>query len=102
MRGDAVNPSALSSSINPTLSDGSSSHSHLPELIGDPSFVSAWDLYLEQVRRRLITVLTHQRKDARDHVPPCAMMCVVVCASPLRGEVLGNLSSNVANSVASR
>lgn len=76
-------------------------HSHSPDL-GDFSFVSAWDLYLEQVRRRLITVLTHQRKDARDHVPPCAMMCAVVCASPLRGEVLGNLSSNVANSIASR
>ena len=81
-------------SSNPTIS----SHSHRLDHVEASSFVSAWDLYLEQVRRRLITVLTHQRKDACIHVPPCAVMCAVVCASLLRGEVLTDLPSNVADS----
>ena len=80
MRGDAVNPSALSSSINPTLSDGSSSHSHLPELIGVFSFVSAWDLYLIALAEASSITVIGSSED-RGAVPePCVCACVSVCA----------------------
>ncbi len=79
------------------------SHSyHCPDLIGDSSFVSAWDLYLEQVCRRLITVLTHQREDACDrecdHVSCCDVLCAVVCAPQKGRGVLETPSSIVTDS----
>lgn len=85
MRGDAVNPSALSSSINPTLSDGSSSHSHLPEPVGDLSFVSAWDLYLIALAEASSITVIGSSEDPENCLRSCvcACECVRVCASPV-------------------
>ena len=89
---------SYTSHVEPVIDGRFSSHSHRLDMIEVHSFVLAWDLYLEQVGRRLVTVLAHQRKDACIHVPLCAVMCAVVCASLLRGEVLTDLPSNVADS----
>lgn len=78
----------LSSTLTPALEGGRSySHSHLPELIGGLSFVSAWDLYLEGQSRRIITVIGSS--EDRGTVPEpcvCACVCVCVCASPVEDE----------------
>ena len=75
----------LSSTLTPASEGGRSySHSRLPELIGDPSFVSAWDLYLLEVRRTLTVIGSSEDRGA---VPePCVCACVCVCASPVEDE----------------
>ena len=75
----------LSSTLTPASEGGRSySHSHLPELIGDPSFVSAWDLYQIYLAEASSIIVIGSSED-RGAVPePC--VCACVCASPVEDE----------------
>ena len=74
----------LSSTLTPA-SEGGRSYSHSHRLgIEASSFVSAWDLYLLEVRRTLTVIGS---SEDRGEVPePCVCVCVCVCANPIEDE----------------
>jgi hypothetical protein len=74
----------LSSTLTPASEGGRSSHSHCLDMIEAHSFVSAWDLYQERIRRALTVIGS---SEDRGEVPePCVCACVCVCASPVEDE----------------
>lgn len=73
-----------SSALTPALEGGRSfSHSHRPEELLEASFVSAWDLYLEDLRRSLIVIGSSEDRgiDPEPRVCACACVRVRVCAN---------------------
>ena len=79
---EAILPSSLTS-----VREGgrTSSHSNLPELIGDLSFVSAWDLYLIALAEASSIIVIGSSEDPENCLRSCvcACECVRVCASPV-------------------
>ena len=73
----------LSSTLTPVREGGRPySHSHRLDMIEAHSFVSAWDLYLEDLRRSLTVIGS---SEDRGEVPePC--VCACVCANPIEDE----------------
>ena len=75
----------LSSTLTPVREGGRPySYSHRLDHVEAHSFVSAWDLYLEDLRRTLTVIGS---SEDRGEVPePCVCACVCVCANPIEDE----------------
>ena len=75
----------LTSDLTPAPDGGRTfSHSHRLDHVEAHSFVSAWDLYQERIRRALTVIGS---SEDRGEVPePCVCVCVCVCANPIEDE----------------
>lgn len=85
-----------SSTLTPALEGGRPfSYSHRPEELLEASFVSAWDLYQERIRRALTVIGSSEDPAhcARERV--CACVCACVCASLRESLPVAHSSMNV-------
>ena len=77
----------LSSTLTPVREGGRPySHSHRLDHVEAHSFVSAWDLYLEDLRRTLTVIGSSEDRGAVPEPCVCACVCVCVCANPIEDE----------------
>ena len=76
-----------SSTLTPASEGGRPfSYSHRPEELLGASFVSAWDLYLLEVRRTLTVIGSSEDSEVQPRTCACVCVCVRVCASPVEDE----------------
>ena len=75
----------LHPSSTPIINGRISSHSHLPDLLGDLSFISAWALYLIALAEASSITVIGSSEDPENCLRSCvcACECVRVCASPV-------------------
>lgn len=86
---ESPSDAVLSSTLTPASEGGRNPlhfHSHRPEEFLEASFVSAWDLYLEDLRRSLIVIGSSEDRGTVPEPCVCACVCVCVCASPVEDE----------------
>ena len=77
----------LSSTLTPVREGGRPySHSHRLDHVEAHSFVSAWDLYLEDLRRTLTVIGSSEDRGEIPEPCVCVRVCVCVCASPVEDE----------------
>ena len=83
---ESPSDAVLSSTLTPALGGGRSySHSHRLGIEAS-SFVSAWDLYLEDLRRSLTVIGSSEDRGEVPEPCVCVRACVCVCASPVEDE----------------
>lgn len=76
----------MPSSDSISSSNPNSSHSHRLDMIEASSFVSAWDLYLEDLRRSLTVIGSSEDPEECLRNDVCVRVCVCVCANPVEDE----------------
>jgi len=77
----------LSSTLTPVREGGRPySYSHRLDHVEAHSFVSAWDLYLEDLRRSLTVIGSSEDRGSVPEPCVCVRVCVCVCASPVEDE----------------
>jgi hypothetical protein len=77
----------LTSDLTPAPDGGRFlSHSHRLDHVEAHSFVSAWDLYLEDLRRSLTVIGSSEDRGAVPEPCVCVRVCVCVCANPVEDE----------------
>jgi hypothetical protein len=77
----------LTSDLTPAPDGGRFlSHSHRLDHVEAHSFVSAWDLYLLEVRRAFTVIGSSEDPEECLRNNVCACVCVCVCASPVEDE----------------
>ena len=81
---ESPSDAVLSSTLTPAPDGGRFlSHSHRPEELLGASFVSAWDLYQERIRRAFTVIGSSEDRGTVPVPCVCACVCVCVCASPV-------------------
>ena len=77
----------LTSDLTPAPDGGRFlSHSHRLDHVEAHSFVSAWDLYQERIRRAFTVIGSSEDRGEVPEPCVCACVCVCVCASPVEDE----------------
>lgn len=84
---ESPSDAVLSSTLTPASEGGRPySHSHRLDHVEAHSFVSAWDLYLEDLRRSLTVIGSSEDPEECLRNNVCACVCACVCASPVEDE----------------
>ena len=84
---ESPSDAVLSSTLTPVREGGRPySHSHRLDHVEAHSFVSAWDLYLEDLRRTLTVIGSSEDRGEVPEPCVCACVCVRVCANPIEDE----------------
>ncbi len=82
---ESPSDAVLSSTLTPASEGGRSySHSHHLDHVEAHSFVSAWDLYLEDLRRSLTVIGSSEDPEECLRNDVCVRVCV--CANPIEDE----------------
>ena len=84
---ESPSDAVLSSTLTPVREGGRPySYSHRLDMIEAHSFVSAWDLYLEDLRRSLTVIGSSEDRGAVPEPCVCVRVCACVCANPIEDE----------------
>lgn len=84
---ESPSDAVLSSTLTPVREGGRPySYSHRLDHVEAHSFVSAWDLYLEDLRRTLTVIGSSEDRGEVPEPCVCVRVCACVCASPVEDE----------------